>query len=218
MFTLKLPSCLLFCALCVLFESITLKAQDTSRVVEPDSSRTTFTLPNTYNQQSLTLPNWQLSPERYPHLRSPLIQDPEAMLLYWHWDLEYLQKRPKDPKKEMWTEMNQRFLDYLEMERLKQIPVLDRLRMGLGAFRPVFDALAVLLGMQMGALRGYTYGADFNLKVTPRSYYSDETMQQRFQRQALFDPKVRALYKQFVWMESTGWTRPADAMPATTAE
>lgn len=180
---------------------------------DKDTTQKTFQLPESLVSDPIAIPDWQLKPERYPHLRSPLIKDPETMLLNWRNRLDFLKNRPLDPKEAAFAETNRRFLEYLEMERYKKMPAYEKLRARVGSWAPALDALAFLVGMQMGALRGYTYGADFRLQVAPRSLYASESMEERFQRNAYGDPKTMAFYKQFLWMETTGWTRPADAMP-----
>jgi hypothetical protein len=180
-----------------------------------DTTRTRTIIPSFQQEESLKLPNWQIRPERYPHLRSPQIKDPETMLLNWQWSVDYLRKRRTDPQAVAWAEMNRLFLDYLERERYKNMNPVDKLRMRLGAFTPVFDALAILVGMQMGALRGYAFGDQFTLQVAPRSLYASDTMEERFRSNAFADPELMALYKQFLRMEQTAWTRPSTAMPAT---
>ena len=180
-----------------------------------DTTKNKFKLPEILVSDPVTVPDWQLKPERYPHLRSPLIKDPQTMLLNWRNRLDFLKNRPIDPQEAAFAETNKRFLEYLEMERYKKMPALDKLRARLGSWAPALDALAVLVGMQMGALRGYTYGADFQLKVAPRSFYASDSMEERFMQNAYGDAKTMAFYKQFLWMETTGWTRPADAMPKT---
>lgn len=180
-----------------------------------DTTKTNLNIPSIQQENPLTLPNWQIRPERYPHLRSPQIKDPETMLLNWQWHVDYLKKRRIDPQAVVWAEMNRTFLDYLERERYANMNPIDKLRQRLGSFRPVFDALAVLVGMQMGALRGFAFGDQFNIAVAPRSIFAVDDMQERFRSNAFGDPEVMALYKQFLRMEQAGWTRPATAVPAT---
>jgi hypothetical protein len=178
-----------------------------------DTTKIKFTLPENLVAEPVTIPDWQLQPERFPHLRSPLIKDPETMLLNWRNRLDFLKNRPIDPREAAFAETNRRFLEYLEMERYKKMPAYDKLRARVGSWAPALDAVAFLVGMQMGALRGFTYGADFQLNVAPRSLYASDTMEERMRSRAFGDPKAMAFYRQFLWMESTGWTRPADAMP-----
>lgn len=205
---------LLLCLGFLLGEADLLHAQNLFST-DRDTNQVKFRLPESMVNDPLKVPNWQLKPDRYPHLRSPLIQDPRTMLLNWDNRLDFLKKRRVDPRAEVLAETNRRFMEFLERERYARMPALDKLRIKLGSFAPVLDAIATLASMQMGALRAYTYGADFNLKVVPRSYFSSESMEERIQRNAYEDPKSMAFYKQFLWMEKNGWTRPAAAMPTS---
>jgi hypothetical protein len=183
--------------------------------LDKDTTQIKFRLPESMISDPLNVPSWQLKPDRYPHLRSPAIQDPRTMLLNWENRLDFLKQRRVDPRAEVLAETNRRFMEFLERERYARMPALDKLRIKLKSFAPVLDAIATLASIQMGALRAYTYGADFELKIVPRSFYSSESMEERFQRNAYQNPEAMALYKQFLWMEQNAWTRPASAMPAT---